>query len=77
MHWLGPYIVNSITSEGAVQLKQLDGVMLPKLVNGSQLKPIGQGQNWALLEALCNEKKIGGLDSQSEGAIEGRGCARI
>ena len=39
MHWLGPYLVNSITSRGVVQLQQLDVEMLPKLVNGSQLKP--------------------------------------
>ena len=43
MHWLGPYLVNSITLGGAVQLKQLDGVMLPKLVNGSRLKPYRTG----------------------------------
>ena len=37
MHWLGPYLVHSITSSGAVQLQQLDGVVLPKLMNGSCL----------------------------------------
>ena len=39
MHWLGPYLVNSITSRGAIQLQQLDGAMMPKVVNGSRLKP--------------------------------------
>ena len=39
MHWLGPYLVQSITFGGAVQLQQLDGVVLPKLVNGSRLNP--------------------------------------
>ena len=39
MHWLGPYLVYSITSEGAVQLQQLDGTVLLTLVNGSHLKP--------------------------------------
>ena len=39
MHWLGPFIVNSITSGGAIQLQQLDGEMLQTLVNGSWLKP--------------------------------------
>ena len=43
MHWLGPYLVNSITSRGAVQLKQLDGEVLPNLMNGSQLKPYRTG----------------------------------
>ena len=43
MHWLGPYLINSITSKGVVQLQQLDGVMLPKLVNGSRLKPCRMG----------------------------------
>ena len=43
MHWLGPYLVNSINSAGAVQLQQLDGAMLPKLVNGSRLKPYRMG----------------------------------
>ena len=48
MHWLGPYLVQSITFGGAVQLQQLDGVVLPKLVNGSRLNPYRMG-----LE-LCN-----------------------
>ena len=39
MHWLGPNLIDSITSGGVAQLKQLDGVMLPKLMNGSRLKP--------------------------------------
>ena len=43
MHQLGPYLVNSITSGGAVQMKQLDGVMLPTLVNGSRMKPYMTG----------------------------------
>ena len=43
MHWLGPYLVNSITSKGAVQLQQLDGAMLPNLVNGSMMKPYRTG----------------------------------
>ena len=48
MHWLGPYVINFITEGGIVQLKQSDGAMLPKLVNGSQLKPYGIGP------VLCN-----------------------
>ena len=43
MHWLGPYLVQSITSGGVVQLQQLDGVMLPKLINGSSLKTYRTG----------------------------------
>ena len=43
MHWIGPYLVHSITSGGAVQFQQLDGAMLPKLVNGSRLKPYRTG----------------------------------
>ena len=43
MHWLGPYLINSITLGGAVQLKKLDGAMLPKIVNGSRLKPYRMG----------------------------------
>ena len=43
MHWLGPYIVQSITFGGAVQLQQLDGTVLPKLINGSCLKPYRTG----------------------------------
>ena len=43
MHWLGPYIVNSITYGGEVQLQLLDGEMLPKLVNGCRLKPYRTG----------------------------------
>ena len=43
MHWLGPYLVHSITSGGAVQLQQLDGAVLPMLVNGSRLNPYRMG----------------------------------
>ena len=43
MHWLGPYLVHSITSGGAVQLQQLDGAILPTLVNGSLLNPYRSG----------------------------------
>ena len=37
MHWLGPYVIHFITDGGVVQLQKLDGALLPKLVNGSQL----------------------------------------
>ena len=43
MHWLGPYIVHSITSGGVFQLQKLDGAVLPKLVNGSHLQPYRTG----------------------------------
>ena len=43
MHWLGPYLVNFITSGVVVQLQQLDAATLPKLVNGSRLKPYRTG----------------------------------
>ena len=43
IHWLGPYVINFITEGGLVQLKQLSGAMLPKLVNGSWLKPYREG----------------------------------
>ena len=43
IHWIGPYLVHSITSGGVVQLQQLDGAVLPKLVNGSHLKPYRLG----------------------------------
>ena len=39
MHWLVPYLINSITPRGGFQLQQLDGAMIPNLVNGSRLKP--------------------------------------
>ena len=39
IHWLGSYLIHSITSIGVVQLQQLDGVVLPTLVNGSHLNP--------------------------------------
>ena len=43
MHWFGPYLVQSITSGGAVQLQQLDGTMLPKIIIGSHLNPYRMG----------------------------------
>ena len=39
MHWLGPYVINFIIEGGALQLKQFDGAILPKLVNGIWMKP--------------------------------------
>ena len=44
MHWLGPYVINFITDGSVVHLQQLGGAMLPKLVNGSQLKPYMDSQ---------------------------------
>ena len=44
IHWLGPYIINCITSGGAVQLQNLDGTLLPNLVNISQLNPYRDSQ---------------------------------
>ena len=39
MNWLGPYLVQSITSGGAIQLQQLDGAMFLKLIKEIHLKP--------------------------------------
>ena len=44
MHWLGLYIVHSITFGGAIQLQQLYGVVLLKHMNGSRLNPY---RTWA------------------------------
>ena len=46
MHWLGPYVIHFITDRGAIKLKQLEGVLLPKLVNGIRLKPYRDSQVW-------------------------------
>jgi len=37
-HWLGPYQVAVIIVGGAVQLRKLDGTLMPGKVNGSRLK---------------------------------------
>ena len=54
MHWLGPYLFQSITYGSVVQLQQLDGTMLSKLINGSRLKPYRMGPmmctTWGFLE---------------------------
>ena len=34
MHWLGPYLVHSITSRGAIQLQQLYGTVLLTFIMG-------------------------------------------
>jgi hypothetical protein len=39
MHWLGPFIVAKIQHSGAVKLAQLDGILRPRWVNGTHLKP--------------------------------------
>ena len=43
MHWLGLYLVHSITSGGTVQLQQLDGAVLLMIFNGSHLNPYRTG----------------------------------
>ena len=43
MHWLGPYLINSITSGGVIELQQLDGAVLLKLVNGSRMNSYRTG----------------------------------
>jgi len=37
-HWMGPYRVVFVIDGGVVQLKKLDGTLLPERVNGSRLK---------------------------------------
>jgi hypothetical protein len=37
MHCLGPYKVKIITDKGVVQLRDLEGIDLKGIVNGSQL----------------------------------------
>ena len=44
MYWLGPYIIHFMTDGGVVQLQQLDGVLLPKIVNRSRLNPYRDNQ---------------------------------
>ena len=39
MHWLGPYAIHFINDGGVVQLQQLDGVFLQKIVRKIQLNP--------------------------------------
>ena len=43
MHWLVPYLINTITSGSVVQLQQLDGAILPNLVNAGRLNPYRMG----------------------------------
>ena len=35
MHWLGPYVVKSVTDGGDVQLRELSGVELRGMINGN------------------------------------------
>ena len=44
MHWLDPNVIQFITDGGVVQLLRLDGVIFPKLVNGSRLNPYRSSQ---------------------------------
>ena len=37
MHWLGPYEVNIVTDGGSIQLKDLEGIELKGMINGSRL----------------------------------------
>ena len=43
MHWLGMYVINSITIGMAVQLQHLDGAMFPKMVNDNRINPYKMG----------------------------------
>jgi hypothetical protein len=38
MYWLGPYEVKSVTDGGAIQVRDLSGVELRGMINGSRLK---------------------------------------
>jgi hypothetical protein len=38
MHWLGPYEVQHVTDGGSVRLKDLAGIELKGMINGSRLK---------------------------------------
>jgi hypothetical protein len=38
MHWLGPYEVKYFTDGGVFQLRDLSGVELKGMINGSRLK---------------------------------------
>jgi hypothetical protein len=51
MHWLGPYEVNIVTDGGVVQLKDLGGTELIRMINGSQLRCIG------IVDLLALKKK--------------------
>lgn len=37
-HWMGPFVIHSVTEAGTVQLKDLQGELYGELVNGSRLK---------------------------------------
>ena len=37
-HWLGPYQIQQVIDEGAIQLSKLNGELVPTLINGSRLK---------------------------------------
>ena len=75
MHWLGLYLVHSITSSGVVKLQQLDGAVLPTLVNGSRLKPYRlrpiMRTTWGVV------KKNEDFVLEQQGESRGRGYARL
>jgi len=39
MHWLGPYQITWVLGIGTFTLATLDGIALPKTINGFRLKP--------------------------------------
>ena len=38
IHWLGPYIIDEIHSNGSAQLKDFEGTKIPTRINGYRLK---------------------------------------
>ena len=53
---LGPFVINELTSSGAVRLETLDGAQMPNFINGSRLKKYEEPLTEHMLQQLHHEK---------------------
>ena len=55
-HGLGPFVINELTSSGAVRLETLDGAQMPNFINGSRLKKYEEPLTEYMLQQLHQAK---------------------
>ena len=53
---LGPFVINELTSSGAVRLETLDGAQMPNFINGSRLKKYEEPLTEYMLQQLHQAK---------------------
>ena len=55
-HKLGPFVINELTSSGAIRLETLDGAQMPNFINGSFLKKYEEPLTKHMIQQLHQPK---------------------